>query len=106
MRLATLRMTLESSTNMQRFISGSSLPPLEPEASGLHMTIGRSGKEPEKPLGKIFAKIGTGRDRCVRGERHGADQPNGSTSSIDRNRAGCRGSDGQAALSVISSAVA
>jgi hypothetical protein len=43
---------------MQRFISGSSLPCGEPAASGhLQGTIDQSGKEAEKPLGKVFAKM-------------------------------------------------
>jgi hypothetical protein len=43
---------------MQRFISGSSLPWGEPAASGVSgCTLGRSGKEAEKPLGKVFAKM-------------------------------------------------
>jgi hypothetical protein len=43
---------------MQRFISGSSLPCGNPVASGHpDCTIGRSGKEAEKPLGKIFGKM-------------------------------------------------
>ncbi|MER8465135.1 hypothetical protein [Mesorhizobium sp. M1396] len=57
-RFATFLMTLESSTNMQRFISGSSLPSGNPAASGASRgTIGQSGKEAEKALGKIFAKM-------------------------------------------------
>ncbi|WP_164754196.1 hypothetical protein [Mesorhizobium sp. M7A.F.Ca.US.008.03.1.1] len=60
MRFATFLMTLESSTNMQRFISGSSLPSGSPVASGHPgRTIGQSGKEAEKALGKIFAKMGS-----------------------------------------------
>jgi hypothetical protein len=43
---------------MQRFISGSSLPWGEPAASGVsECTLGQSGKEAEKPLGKVFAKM-------------------------------------------------
>jgi len=43
---------------MQRFISGSSLPQGNPVVRGhLPNTLGRSGKEPEKPLGKIFGKM-------------------------------------------------
>ncbi|TRC91286.1 hypothetical protein FJV76_24890 [Mesorhizobium sp. WSM4303] len=43
---------------MQRFISGSSLPWVEPAASGVsEYTLPRSGKEAEKPLGKVFAKM-------------------------------------------------
>ncbi|WP_189553297.1 hypothetical protein [Mesorhizobium sp. M8A.F.Ca.ET.021.01.1.1] len=58
MRFATFLMTLESSTNMQRFIFRVLFALWQSGRAGhLRRSLDRSGKEAEKPLGKIFAKI-------------------------------------------------